>query len=394
MNVQVDRQRIDDILSELVAIPSVNPGFPGGMGEAALAAYVAGFFERLGLSWLKQDVEPGRENVIGILPGLAAGAGALLLEAHMDTVQTEGMTIEPYGAVIREGKLYGRGACDTKASLAAMLAAVEALALRGVKPPLDVHVAAVVDEEIRYRGVAKLAEEIEAGRQRYAGAIVGEPTGLELIIAHKGCVRFAIEAVGVACHSSTPHLGANAIEAMMDVVAFLRREAAAALSEIEHPLVGRPTLCVSMIEGGIAPNTVPERCRITIDRRTVPGEEPMQVWRELKERIEALTSSVPGAAVIVHEPFLIDYAMDAASDEPVVRCLAQSVRGKTGGAAIIGATYGSDASKLARVGVPSVVFGPGSLEQAHTKDEWVELDEVARAADILIQTILSFKVDP
>lgn len=388
-NMQVNPARVAEVLGQLVAIPSINPGFPGGMGEDGVAGYVSRFFERLGLARIEQAVEPGRTNVIGILPGV--GAGTLLLEAHMDTVQTDGMTIDPFGAAIRDGKLYGRGACDTKASLAAMLVAVETIAANGIAPPLNVHLAAVVDEEIHYRGVAKLADEIAGGRLRYEAAIVGEPTRLDMIVAHKGCVRFHIDALGVACHSSTPQMGANAIEGMLDVVSFLKRLAQLERTSADvHPLVGSPTLCISMIEGGVAPNTVPDSCRITIDRRTVPGEEPMQVWRELKERVEALQPSVPGVRFAVREPFLIDYAMEASADEPIVACLSHSIRERASVPRIIGATYGSDASKLARVGVPSVVFGPGSLEQAHTKDEWVDLDEVASASDILLQTILTF----
>jgi acetylornithine deacetylase/succinyl-diaminopimelate desuccinylase-like protein len=146
-----------------------------------------------------------------------------------------------------------------------------------------------------------------------------------------------------------------------------------------------------MIQGGIAPNTVPESCRITIDRRTVPGEEPMEVWRYMKEQVELLRPSVPGVRYVVREPFLIDYAMEVAADEPIVGCLQRSRDEHAAGRRMIGATYGSDASKLVRVGVPAVVFGPGNLEQAHTKDEWVDLGEVAKASDIIVRTIMSYK---
>lgn len=389
MGLNVNKDRIAEVLGELVSIPSVNPGFPGGVGEEGVADYVSRFFQRLGLERVEQQVEPGRRNVIGILPG--SGPGALLLEAHMDTVQTEGMTIDPFGADIRDGRLYGRGACDTKASLAAMLVAIETLATRGIVPPVGVHLAAVVDEEITYKGVSAVADEIAAGRHRYDAAIVGEPTQLDIIVAHKGCVRFHIDAVGVACHSSTPHLGANAIEGMLEAIAYLKREAEQYYPSAAHPLVGSPTHCVSMIQGGIAPNTVPESCRITIDRRTVPGEEPMEVWRHMKERVESLRPSVSGVGYIVREPFLIDYAMEVKAEEPIVGCLQRSRDERAGGRRIIGATYGSDASKLVRVGVPAVVFGPGNLEQAHTKDEWVDLDEVATASDIIVQTIMTYK---
>jgi acetylornithine deacetylase/succinyl-diaminopimelate desuccinylase-like protein len=300
---------------------------------------VARFFEWLGLQTFEQEVEPGRRNVIGILPG--AGERNLLLEAHMDTVQTDGMTIDPFDATVRDGKVYGRGACDTKASLAAMLAAVEVLAKQRIAPPANVHVAAVVDEEIHYKGISAIAGAIADELLRYDAAIVGEPTQLELIVAHKGCVRFHVDVHGVACHSSTPALGVNAIEQMSEVIAFLKREAESQYPAMAHPLVGPPTHCVSMIRGGVAPNTIPDSCSITIYRRTVPGEESAEVWRRMKERLEALQQSVPGLRLTVNEPFLIDYAMEVSADEPIVGCLSRAVNEYAPGKRIIGATYGS-----------------------------------------------------
>nr|WP_052487025.1 M20/M25/M40 family metallo-hydrolase [Paenibacillus sp. VKM B-2647] len=243
----IDKERLTEILRDLVRIPSVNPGFPDGHGEAEVARYVKSFFEELGLKAEMQPVEAGRDNVIGTLPG--AGDAHLLLEAHMDTVQTAGMSVDPFGAAVKDGRLYGRGACDTKASLAAMLAAVETLARRGAVPAANVHVAAVVDEEIMYRGVAKLAEHIEGGRLRYDAAIVGEPTNLNVIVAHKGVVRCHIDVHGVAAHSSTPESGVNAIEHMAELVLYLKRMAQTELPAMLHPLTGAPTLCISMIQG-------------------------------------------------------------------------------------------------------------------------------------------------
>lgn len=380
--------RVIEILQELVRIPSINPGFPGGMGEQAAGEYVQRFFMRLGLPCEVQPVEGSRSNIIGTLPG--ASPRTLLLEAHMDTVQVQGMSIAPYGAELKEGKVYGRGACDTKASLAAMLAAVEALALGGVRPPLNVQLAAVVDEEITYRGVSALAAGLKEKAGSYAGAIVGEPTGLELIAAHKGCCRFYVDVQGISVHSSNPDLGINAIDKMVDVLAYLREYGSTVYPPLAHPLTGPPTHCVSLIEGGVAPNTVPGFCRITVDRRTVPGEEPLEVHRVMKERLEELQLKDPQLRLAVSAPFIIDYALDTAVEAEVVRHLQSSAQRLNGQARVLGAAYCSDASKLARAGIPAVVFGPGDIGQAHTADEWVEAGEVIRAADIILDTILSY----
>ncbi|MDI4647826.1 M20 family metallopeptidase [Cohnella hashimotonis] len=385
----VDREEIWRVLRDLVAIPSVNPAFPGGTGEAEVAAYVRNYLESNRIRCIEQPVSEGRSNVIGMLPGTRAGR-TLLLEAHMDTVQTTGMTIEPFGAKTASGRLYGRGACDTKASLAAMLVVLGTFARSGRKPTIGVHLAAVVDEEYRYAGVARLAQAIEAGELRYEAAIVGEPTGLSRVVAHKGCVRFRIEARGVAGHSSDPSKGVNAIEQAMEIVRYLREVIEPGYEALRHPLVGPPTHCIAQIEGGDAPNTIPGACTLTIDRRTVPGEEPLGVWKRMKTDLERFARETPGLALAVHEPFIIDYAMEIRTDESVVGRLAQAVNLVKRGTAEHGAAYGTDASKLARVGVPSIVFGPGDIRQAHTDDEWVELAEVCAAADALAALIANY----
>lgn len=386
MTVIIDEQRVARLLQDLVRIPSVNPGFDGGVPEREMADYVEAFFTRLGLKAERREVRPDRPNVLGILPGIADDAPALLLEAHMDTVQTANMTIDPFGAEIRDGKLYGRGACDTKASLAAMLAAMEWFAENGVKPPVPVHMAATVDEEVNYLGVLDV---LEAGHD-YAAAIVGEPTGLQTVVAHKGVVRCEIETVGVSAHSAKPEEGVNAITGMMKVVAHIEGAMQARLRRAAHPLVGLATLAVTQIQGGVAPNTIPERCLIRIDRRTIPGEDSEQVWRDIRVELGQLAAEDGGLNVIVHSPFVLDYAMDTSPDSEIVRLVAASAAGKIGESRTLGVPYGTDASKLARAGIPSVVFGPGSIEQAHTKDEWVELKQVVLAAEIIAETMLEF----
>ncbi|MBW4085769.1 M20 family metallopeptidase [Paenibacillus sp. S150] len=390
--LKIDAAEIARVLHELVAIPSVNPAFDGGCGEAGVAEYVKHYLEEQGISCIEQPVEPGRSNIIGMLPGAVPGP-VLLLEAHMDTVQITGMTIDPYAGSVIDGKLYGRGACDTKGSLAAMLVAMGTLGRSGLALPVGVHLAAVVDEEYRYKGVSRLAEAISSGGLGYLGAIVGEPTGLHRVIAHKGCVRFYIDVHGRPGHSSEPDKGVNAIEQMAEVIRCLKEEIAPSYLRQHHPLLGAPTHCISEITGGAAPNTIPGSCRITIDRRTVPGEEPLEVWQGFRERLRELERMTPGLRLTVQEPFIIDYAMETSAGHPLVRQLAAAVGGYAAGRGEHGAAYGTDASKLARVSVPSVVFGPGGIGQAHTANEWVLLHEVESAASALADLVLHYRRD-
>jgi acetylornithine deacetylase len=368
------------LLQRLVAIPSVNPRDTDSPAEAGMAEFVAAWLRGAGVDVEIQTVLPERPNVLGRVRGRDRSR-IVLLESHLDTVEIDGMTASPFGAEIREGRLYGRGACDAKGPLAAMMLTLAALA-RDAPPPVDVMLAGVMDEEHRYRGVTALLERGEP----FVAAIVGEPTDLDLIIAHKGCVRFAVTTHGRACHSSTPWEGDNAIMGMADVLAFIRRDSEPEALATVHPRVGPATVCVSLIQGGSAVNSVPATCTIYLDRRTLPGEEPLAVWAGYRDRLQAIA---PGK-ITVCEPYLVDYAMDTDPASSIVRALEGAVRGIGRPAAVRGVSYGTDASKLARAGIPSVVFGPGSIRQAHSADEWIELRQVEAAATILVRTIRAF----
>ncbi len=278
--------------------------------------------------------------------------------------------------------LTGIYSSDAKGPLAAFMMAMAHLAGGGIRPPCSVVLAAVVDEEHQYRGVTHLLET----DRKIVAAIVGEPTELDIVIAHKGCVRFQVRTHGKSAHSSMPWDGDNAIERMTQVIDYVRRHIAPALLSTSHPLVGPATICTTLIEGGSGINVVPHECAIHIDRRTLAGEEPLTIWRDYKDRLEALQ---PGH-IEVSEPYVVDYALDTSADSQVVSALTASARGNDGAGDVVGVNYGTDASKIARAGIPAVVFGPGSIRDAHQPDESIDVRQVMAAAQIIADVLMHF----
>ncbi|WP_019631737.1 M20/M25/M40 family metallo-hydrolase [Actinomadura atramentaria] len=369
---------VEDLLRSLVRTASVNPrGGPvaPGLGEAAVAEVVRDWLAARGIKAELREVEPGRPNVVATVPG--RDPRAVLLESHLDTVETDGMTVDPFAGAVRDGRLYGRGACDAKGPLAAfMLAAAELAA--GDPPPFGVVLAAVMDEEHAYRGVLDLVDDL--ADTELVGAVVGEPTGLVPVVAHKGCVRYTVRTLGVAGHSSRPAEAVNAISLMGRVIEHL---AAAEPGVAPHPLLGGATRTATRIRGGTGPNTVPGTCEIDVDRRTLPGEDPYAVWERESAELAAL---LPGR-IEVDEPFTVDHALDTPAASPVPAALARALAraGRDGTAR--GMPFGTDASKLALAGVPAVVLGPGALDDAHSAAESVALADVALAARIVADTV-------
>ncbi len=370
-----------DTLQHLVRINSVNSAYDGGPGEAELADWIAAFFAARGIPTERQStVFPGRDNVLARLPGRDR-TRTLVLEAHMDTVSISGMSVPPFDPVIREGKLYGRGSCDTKAGLAAMMHTLADLKQEGTVPPCDVLLAAVIDEEYSYRGVVRLCEGLQAD-----AAIVAEPTELRAVIASKGVLRWAIEVQGRAAHSSKPHLGTNAIQHMRRVLEALEKDDAR-LSQRSHPLVGQPTCNVGVIRGGVQVNFVPDLCTIELDRRLLPGETAEAALAEYQEMLDAL----PGVTARNVQPLLlVDEALDTPPEATVAQVAAQTLAAMGLNAELCGVPYGSDASKLSRAGIPSIVFGPGSIDQAHAADEFIETDQVLTALDFYRRFVLNY----
>lgn len=361
-----------DTLADLVRINSINPAYEGGVSEAAMAAYIGSFFEKRGIETWEQEVFPGRPNRIARLPGRDPSR-RIVLEAHTDTVSVIGMTIPPFEPVIEDGRLYGRGSCDTKAGLAGMMHAMASLKEEGITPPCEVWLAAAVDEEFSYRGVVKLCE----GLTGHA-AIVAEPTELRLVVASKGVLRWRIRVDGKAAHSSKPHLGVNAISHMARLVLALEEDHDK-LAERTHPLLGPATCNVGVIHGGVQVNFVPDSCVIEIDRRLLPGEKVDAVLAQYQRLLDELSHRHPGFVATMEAPLLTDEALDTPPASPVVQLAGELLRQQGLNGEPCGVPFGSDASKLSRQGLPSMVFGPGSIDRAHAAVEYVEIDQVVQA---------------
>lgn len=385
-------------LSDLVSIPSVNPmGRPLSgpeFFEHRMTAYLEDLFNRLQLPWQRQTVEPQRDNIIARLDGdppADKGGAVLLLEAHQDTVPVDGMTIEPWKPQVRDGRLYGRGACDIKGGMTAMLGAVARLAEERPRGMPTVLMACTVNEEHGYSGASELQKLWQGGASSIAprrpdAAVVAEPTDLQVVVAHKGAVRWHCHTLGRATHSSQPHLGDNAIYKMGRVLAALEAYAKTVGSSVPaHRLCGQATSSVGTIQGGLSVNTVPDRCTIEIDRRLLPGESAMDVYRQVIEFV----ARYPGVDFPVEhdEPYLKGVALGDENNGPLADRLASVARELYGRGKKVGVPYGTNASRIAPGGIPSVVFGPGSIDQAHTADEWLSLDELEKASEALYQFV-------
>jgi acetylornithine deacetylase ArgE len=376
-------------LSELVAIPSVNPmGRPldgPEFYEERVTDYLQSLFERLGLPWQRQSVQPRRENIVARLDG--AVGEVVMLEAHQDTVPVDGMTIDPWKPQVRDGRLYGRGACDIKGGMTAMLGALARLAEERPSNRPTVIMACTVNEEHGYSGASELPKLWAEGAdsivpRRPDVAIVAEPTDLQVVVAHKGAVRWRCRTHGLAAHSSQPARGKNAIYGMAPVLLALERYAGRVGNMVpEHPLCGQATLSVGTIQGGLSVNTVPDTCTIEIDRRLLPGEDARAVYEQV---LAYLRDAVKSDYEVEHEhPYLLGMALADTHNGALADRLTTVLRRVLGRGEKIGVPYGTNASRIAPAGVPTVVFGPGSINQAHTADEWLSLDELSKASEAL-----------
>lgn len=372
---------VRSLLSRLIAIPSVNPMGQPVSGPIYLETTISEFLEQwltdLGLTVRRQPVLPGRDNILATFTPRRA-TRHVLFEVHQDTVPVVGMTIDPFTAVERDGRIYGRGACDNKGPMTAMMLAVRQLVRDQPADAAAVTLALTVDEEFGFTGVRKLVEQgIDVDE-----AIVAEPTDLDIVVAHKGAARWEITAHGKACHSSSPWDGDNAVYRMAALVSAFEEYAAEIAARPPHPLVGPPTASLGRIVGGLSVNTVPDRCVVQVERRLLPGEDADRARQELIDSIER-QKRLRAPAIEQHPMWHASRPLSDEYNRPLAQRLGASIRRFRSGHQCKGVPFGTDASVLSGAGIPSVVFGPGSIAQAHTVDEWVSLAEVVTASHVL-----------
>ena len=363
-----------DLARLLVSIPSVNPTLaPGGAGEARMAEVTADLLGGWGFQTDTVEVEPGRWNVVGRLDGEGP---TLLFNGHLDTVGVDGMTVDPFGAVVEDGRLIGRGSCDMKGGVAALMAAGARLAAGGPRPTLVI--ALTADEEHASVGMADF---VGSGAQADM-AVVCEPTSLRVMPAHKGFVWLRAVFQGRAAHGSRPDIGVDAVRHAGLYLSALDGYAAELQGRGAHPLLGHGSFHAGTIRGGTAESVYPERCELTLERRTMPGESTPDVVADFQSVLDdvcrrhadvhaslEMTLDRPGTDVAV-ESTLVQGLLDAAG--------ALGIESR-----VEGMTAWVDAAFLNEAGIPAVCFGPGSIEQAHTADEWLDVQELHACADVL-----------
>jgi acetylornithine deacetylase/succinyl-diaminopimelate desuccinylase-like protein len=371
------------LLRDLIALPSVNPAFlPQGderAGEWRVADFLASLAAKAGLPVEFQEVfpandsQPARSNLIVRLEPSSRAKGRIILAPHLDTVSAES-----FNPCIEKGRMHGRGACDTKGSIAAMFSALLQVAANPKRPRgTEIMFVGLMDEENAQEGSRTFA------RSRIKGdlAIIGEPTELKVVTAHKGDLWLKLVTKGRAAHGARPELGDNAVHQMARVIDLLETNYQCELKKRRHAILGSPTINVGAVRGGTQPNIVPDRCEIEIDRRTVPGEKDNAVQHEIVEFVRAHGSKVQ----LINSKAASCMALETNLKLPLVKQFME-LAGQSGP---VGVDFFCDASIIASGGTPSIVFGPGNIAQAHTTDEWISLRSLQQGTALLIRFLRS-----
>lgn len=381
--MQIDPIYTQNTLVRLVQINSINPTLaPGAPGEREIAAFIAGSLRDSGLHVDIHEPEPGRQTVTGTLKGTGGGR-SLMLNAHCDTVDVAGME-EPFSGAIRNGRVYGRGSYDMKGSLAACMAAARAITQSGKPLRGDLIVAAVADEEYGSLGTRDLLT-----RMKPDGAIVTEPTALEVCLAHKGYLWIEVQVHGRAAHGSRFELGVDAnmkMGSFLNALAGLERDLRA---RPPHPLVGPPSLHAALLNGGSGLSTYAALSTLQIERRTVPGETEFQAVVEIQHLVDKLSAADSNFHATVRCFFARD-PFEVSPDAAIVKAVDRAttaVRGKE--PKHIGDTPWMDAALLQAAGVETVVCGATGTG-AHADVEWVELESVTQLSEILAAAAVDY----
>ena len=376
-------EELERLLSDLVSINSINPDLvPGSPGEGEIALYIADWLKLAGLEVELIESVTGRPNVVAIARGTGGGK-TLLLNGHMDTVGVAGMTDGHMPRIdLETGRLYGRGSYDMKGGLAACMLAIAEAKKRNLRG--DVIFTGVIDEEYASLGTFDLAKRFHAD-----GAIVAEFTELQLILAHRGFVWLEIETIGTAAHGSRPDLGLDAIVKMGRVLTEIEKLDLKLRAHPTHPLLGSGSLHASLIQGGQELSSYPERCLLSVERRTLPGESPESVENEFLEIVEDLRRADQSFQAVVRRG--IDRApLETREDADIVQAIQEASRKiLKRPSPIAGVQFWTDAAVLSAEGIPSVLFGP-SGSGAHAVEEWVDLASVRTCAEIYLATAMDF----
>ena len=367
------------LLRDLIALPSVNNAFlpPGDphAGEELVADYLKNRARKAGLEIETQATNSGRDNLIVRLKPLGQATHRIILAPHMDTV---GGDLDKIFRPTKKGeRLHGRGACDTKGSVAVMFHAMEHLAKRHRPANTEIVFIGFVDEEFNQTGSRAFSKlKLKANL-----ALVGEPTRCRVVTAHKGDLWLRLSTRGKAAHGSRPELGRNAVHTMAKCIDAIETEYAQNLGKRRHPVLGHPTINTGIVRGGSQPNIVPDVCEADLDRRTLPGESFTTISREIgevlkKRGLKARLTNVKGYTCP---------AMETDPTLPMVQQLMRTVRQTKP----LGVDYYCDAANIAATGVPAIVWGPGDIAQAHTADEWISIRQLERGMDVLTRFLLS-----
>jgi len=358
----------------LVSTPSVNPQLEeGGSGEREAATLVAEWLDLWGLDTRITEISPNRFNVIAKLDGEGP---TLLLNGHLDTVGVGGMIVPPFDAKVEGGRIWGRGSCDMKAGLAAILATTKRLVEEGPRPNLIV--AMTADEEHASLGMYALVDSFPSADF----AIVTEPTRLAVMPAHKGFLWVRAVFEGRAAHGSRPDLGIDAIRHAALYVSALDDYGDQLTSRPAHPLLKHGSVHAGTIQGGSAASVYPDLCEIVLERRTMPGEKPEKVLQEFQRILDELSEREEDLSASL-EQMLERPGTEVPEDSRLVQGLLEAGQGHGIPPVVEGMTAWVDAALLNEIGIPAVCYGPGDIAQAHSADEWVELAQIEKCADVL-----------
>jgi succinyl-diaminopimelate desuccinylase len=377
----IDPQEVTRLASRLVTLRSENP--PGN--ETGVARWLGRFLLSAGLKVAYQSIEARRSNLVARLYGNGSGP-TLLLCGHMDTMPvSSGWSVDPLGGQIIDGKLFGRGSADMKGGLAAMAVACAVLGRAKIPIKGSLILAAVIDEENRGAGAQRL---VESGLQA-DWAVIGEPTGNLPVIVSNGQINFEFTLHGQAGHGSTPSSGRNAILDGIRLVNAIQKYTDQQLPARSHPLVGPASINIGTFHGGIQTSIIPDTCEITIDRRVAPDETTAQAILEMESVLAAVKKEFPGLDANLRIPYCLP-PVQISEDAPVVQALRQAGEAFTGSRPdLAGMRATTDAATLAgKGGIPTVIFGPGRIAQAHKPDEFIDIKEMVDAACIYTYTAI------